>query len=422
MSFNVNRAIFNQADTNLDGVIDQGEFNQWVSGSGAGSGLNYGGWSSADGYSRNLGYGGFGGYSGYGGFGGYHGGYAGYDASAAAGAGASYVVSGGLGFDAASTAFSSQAAVQHYAADSNGNYIDSNPEIIRRPAAGGVQTYTQNVAVRFLQPPPVPPPGPLIIKEVRPPQPPPPAPLRLRQQAPPLPTPPPLVLRERPPQPPPAIPSHTVIRRLPAIPVPPRSVIIERLPPLPPKPRDIILERWLPYGPRPRRRTIVQRAGPAVQYARPRNVIIQYDPVQARVVRQIHRLGIVQANPAAYYNTYGASLLDSVSLSSQARAAGVIEDISAPGVSYGFNAATYGQDWSGASSFGDWEGAGWSGAGWNGWNNGWNGSFVDASSYSLGGDSWADWSGASGLSSTVYESGSVGGGWYNVDGGVENWA
>ncbi|CAF4444459.1 unnamed protein product, partial [Rotaria magnacalcarata] len=29
------------------------------------------------------------------------------------------------------------------------------------------------------------------------------------------------------------------IRKLPALPVPPRSVIIERLPPLPPKPRKI---------------------------------------------------------------------------------------------------------------------------------------------------------------------------------------
>ncbi|CAF4740668.1 unnamed protein product, partial [Rotaria magnacalcarata] len=51
-------------------------------------------------------------------------------------------------------------------------------------AAGGVQTYTQNIKVRFLQPPPIPPPGPLIIKEVRPPQPPAPPPLRIRQQAP----------------------------------------------------------------------------------------------------------------------------------------------------------------------------------------------------------------------------------------------
>ncbi|CAF4697837.1 unnamed protein product, partial [Rotaria magnacalcarata] len=58
------------------------------------------------------------------------------------------------------------------------------------PAQTGQITYTQNVKIRFLQPPPIPPPGPLIIKEVRPPQPPPPPPLVVRQRAPPLPTPP----------------------------------------------------------------------------------------------------------------------------------------------------------------------------------------------------------------------------------------
>ncbi|CAF5196185.1 unnamed protein product, partial [Rotaria sp. Silwood1] len=40
-----------------------------------------------------------------------------------------------------------------------------------------------------------------------------------------------------PPIPPPVIASQTVIRRLPGLPVPPRSVIIERLPPPPPRPR-----------------------------------------------------------------------------------------------------------------------------------------------------------------------------------------
>ena len=86
---------------------------------------------------------------------------------------------------------------------------------------------------------------PLIIREVRPPQPPPPPPLRIRQQAPPLPQPPPLVLRERPPVPPGAVASQTVIRRLAALPVPPRSVIIERLPALPPRPRKNFQNNFL---------------------------------------------------------------------------------------------------------------------------------------------------------------------------------
>jgi hypothetical protein len=124
-------------------------------------------------------------------------------------------------------------AVQQYETDAQGLFKDSNPQIIRRPAPGGTLTYTQNIRVRFLQPPPVPPPGvsfflvffsvfnltilfilqPLIIKEVRPPQPPVPPPLRIRQQAPPLPQPPPLILRERPPAPPATVASQTGKKR-----------------------------------------------------------------------------------------------------------------------------------------------------------------------------------------------------------------
>ncbi len=78
---------------------------------------------------------------------------------------------------------------------------------------------------------------PLIIKEVRPPQPPAPPPLRIRQQAPALPQPPPLILREKPPSIPASVAAQTIVRRLGAIPVPPRSVIIERLPAAPAKPR-----------------------------------------------------------------------------------------------------------------------------------------------------------------------------------------
>jgi hypothetical protein len=72
---------------------------------------------------------------------------------------------------------------------------------------------------------------------VRPPQPPPPPPLRIKQQAPPLPQPPPLVLRERPPQQPASVASQTVIRKLAALAVPPRSVIIERVAAAPARPR-----------------------------------------------------------------------------------------------------------------------------------------------------------------------------------------
>ncbi|UJR14834.1 hypothetical protein I4U23_001819 [Adineta vaga] len=224
----------------------------------------------------------------------------------------------------------SQQQIQQYATNAQGLYQDPNPQIIRRPAQGEQITYTQNIKIRFLQPPAIPPPGPLIIKEVRPPQPPPPPPLVVRQRAPPRPTPPPLILREKPPAIPAATGAQTVIRKLPPLPLPPRSVIIERLPPTPPKPRDIIIERWIPYNVLANRKTIVQRAEEPKPYPKPRNVIIQYEAPQVRIVRQFQRLGVTPENPQEYVQRYGTSLYDSQTLVQQARAAGVIEDISPP--------------------------------------------------------------------------------------------
>ncbi|CAF0895562.1 unnamed protein product [Rotaria sp. Silwood1] len=216
-----------------------------------------------------------------------------------------------------------------YAVDNQGLYKDPNPEVIQRPAPGGPQTYTQRVLIRFLQPPAVPPPGPLIIKEVRPPQPPPPPPLYIRQRPPPPPKLPPLVIREAPPKMPPPVSTQVITKMLAAIPVPPRSVIIERLPPLPPKPRDIIVERWLPYRTQQKRRVIVQRAPPPV-IQKPRNIIIYYEPPKAQVVRRFQNLGVQPANPAEYIARYGTQLEDSQTLVTQARQAGVVEDISPP--------------------------------------------------------------------------------------------
>jgi hypothetical protein len=166
MSFDITRAIFNQADTNRDGGIDQQEFNRWASsGGGSGGGSSYG--SSASYGSGGYGAGAVGG--GYGGSSSYESSSfessTGYGAGAGAGYGAGASVrygvgaAGSQGYDASSSSFSSQTAVQKYATDAQGLFQDPNPQIIRRPAAGGVQTYTQNIRVRFLQPPPVPPPG-----------------------------------------------------------------------------------------------------------------------------------------------------------------------------------------------------------------------------------------------------------------------
>ncbi len=49
---------------------------------------------------------------------------------------------------------------------SNGRiFYDPNPQVIQRKGTHSV-TYKQNIIVRFLQPPPIPNAGPLIIKEV----------------------------------------------------------------------------------------------------------------------------------------------------------------------------------------------------------------------------------------------------------------
>lgn len=90
---------------------------------------------------------------------------------------------------------------------------------------------------------------------------------------------------------------------------------------------DIIIERWIPYNVLANRKTIVQRAEEPKPYPKPRNVIIQYEAPQVRIVRQFQRLGVTPENPQEYVQRYGTSLYDSQTLVQQARAAGVIEDI-----------------------------------------------------------------------------------------------
>lgn len=164
--FDVAKAMFNQADTNRDGGIDRNEFKQWASSIGGGAAQ----------YDLNATGGAAGGYD-----------STSYDSanfSADVGAGAPSFESsiGGVGssesnfessstvgggFDvttvnqAASYTAETNAAWSRYGAEVTGAglFVDSNPQIIRRAATGGVQTYTQNIKIRFLQPPPVPPPG-----------------------------------------------------------------------------------------------------------------------------------------------------------------------------------------------------------------------------------------------------------------------
>ncbi|CAF1130155.1 unnamed protein product [Adineta steineri] len=429
-------AAFNQADVNHDGGLNQAEFREFLA-------RNSIGGASTSNYSVNNEFNNLEGTDGYGSLGFRSSSYEGTDLGyAGAGYGASSYESsafrssvGTIGGDVTnlnvvgaagvsnadaaaarfSTATRTSTIQQQYETDAQGNFKDSNPQIIRRPAPSGPVTYTQNIKVRFLQPPAVPPPGPLIIKEVRPPQPPPPAPLRVRQQAPPLPQAPPLILREKPPPVPAVVAAQTVVRNLAAIAVPPRSVVIERLPAAPPKPRDIVIERWIPYGPQAERKTIVQRAAAAVAYARPHNVIIQYEAPQVRVIRQFQRLGVTQENPQEYINRYGATLFDSQTLVQQARAAGVVEDISPPAISNAVSSNI--SEFSSSSSTGAFNLEGntngaidvvsnISGGGANGAAN--RASFYESTSYSSGGGGDISGLGYGGIGSLSYDSSSYG--------------
>ena len=158
----VSDAVFNALDVNQDGVLDQNEFSQLAGGVAVGSASGYETYGTSG---LVGGYGGYGGYSGYSGYdtslgyanGGYgYGSASAYESSGAYNGGA-YAASAGTVYDG--SVYGGSSAIQTYAADAQGLYQDPNPAIIRRPAPAGVQTYTQNIRLRFLQPPPVPPHG-----------------------------------------------------------------------------------------------------------------------------------------------------------------------------------------------------------------------------------------------------------------------
>jgi hypothetical protein len=71
------------------------------------------------------------------------------------------LTTGAVGLSSSST-FEASSSLQQVQVDPNNPknlYQDPNPQIIRRPAPGGQLTYTQNIRIRFLQPPPIPAPG-----------------------------------------------------------------------------------------------------------------------------------------------------------------------------------------------------------------------------------------------------------------------
>ncbi|CAF1589384.1 unnamed protein product, partial [Adineta steineri] len=159
---------FRQADTNGDNSLDINEFRNFTAqrnnnGGGNGFTSNSSSFESSSSSGGALGGASYG--ASYQGESGLAGG-AGYGAAGLAGSSGYEAASfggsagfGAAGYGASSSESVNTTSVQRYATDSRGLFQDSNPQIIRRPAPGGPLTYTQNIRVRFLQPPPIPPPG-----------------------------------------------------------------------------------------------------------------------------------------------------------------------------------------------------------------------------------------------------------------------
>jgi hypothetical protein len=99
---------------------------------------------------------------------------------------------------------------------------------------------------------------------------------------------------------------------------------------------DIILERWLPFEAPRSTRTVRIPAPRGPLPNPPRNLIIQYQPLKVSIVREIQRLGVTQADPQAYIQRYGSSLLNSARFLQLVRAAGVFEDIVSFALFYSF--------------------------------------------------------------------------------------
>lgn len=182
---------------------------------------------------------------------------------------------------------------------------DNRPEHIIKTIHNPVR-YTQNISIKYLKPPTLPPHGDLIIKkesDITHPEAP---PLIIRQQASRPLTPEPLFIREIPPQRPDIIPQQIITIPSKFIEPPPRKVIIERMPELPPKPQSIIIEKWLPYE-NQKRRVIFE---PAIfgQKNDVKNLVIKWNVPNPVVDREIKYLGVENADPYEYIKRYKNSL------------------------------------------------------------------------------------------------------------------
>lgn len=182
---------------------------------------------------------------------------------------------------------------------------DPEPEILNKKPAQKL-LYKQQVQVRYLNPPEIPKPGDIIIKQLPNKQIPPAPPLIIRQNKPIPETPPPLVLREAPPKPPAKIPSKIINISGKVIPPPARKLVVEKLPQIPAKPQSILIERWLPYK-QQKRKIIYHKPTEQVQpLPDPKNVIIDWQSPDVEVVQRFKSMGVFCTDPKEYVRRYGS--------------------------------------------------------------------------------------------------------------------
>jgi len=180
---------------------------------------------------------------------------------------------------------------------------DPNPEVIKKRL--DKLRYTQEVATRWLNPPPAPKPGNLIVRERQQTHGPAP-PLVIRQEGDGAQTPAPLIYRQEPPKRPACIPEQVVEVDACPIPPPPRRVVVEKLSNLPAKPQNILIEKWLPY--KPQKRRVIYEKACGRQQDNPRNLVIEWEAPEVEVEKVCKDLGVVDADPEEYRRRYGSEL------------------------------------------------------------------------------------------------------------------
>lgn len=183
---------------------------------------------------------------------------------------------------------------------------DTSFEIIHKKSAEIVQQ-TQNVTLKYLKPPPLPPHGHLVIKEEDDVQLPPSSPVhKIERPEQPL-APQPRVIREDPPCRPPVLPREEIVIPGKVLPPPPRQKIIEKLPFIPAPPPPLVIERWLGYPEQTRQVKFIP-GKKLLPLAAPKNVIIKWDTPAREIKQKLHFTGVCIADPDQYRAKYGSNL------------------------------------------------------------------------------------------------------------------